>query len=209
MKSSRRHKKSTNKEKPVHIKEISDEEYERMNKHAKIIIENERKVEESPKALMKVKYQPPKKTRSQELKEQKTRQLMLERKQREEKELLEIELRQQKIEKERLRIQPTLRRVKTSMSSMGSLINRDKLKSIEKNYNEWLFLKQQEHDIRQTMLARLTGDFTTFSLEKQLNLSREREKEEAEKMEQEEENKKLQNQEQSKVQPQENAELNH
>ena len=128
-------------------------------------------------------FQNPKTTRAQELKEKRTHELLTERKMKEEKEQLAIELRQQKIQIEQQRIKPTLRRIKSTMSSLNTLTKMDQIKSVEKRYKEWLLLKEQEHALRQTMLAKLSGDYTTFSIEKAMNIYREQERLEAEKEE--------------------------
>ena len=129
------------------------------------------------------KFHNPKTTRAQVLKEKRTQDLLTERKLKEQQEQLEIEIRQEKIRIEQQRIRPTLRRIRSTMSSMNTLTKRDQIKSLEKRYKEWLLLKDQEHNLRQTMLAKLSGDFTTFSIEKALNLVREQERLEAEKEE--------------------------
>ena len=153
------------------------EDYDDLTIHEKIFSKGKQ-----PKPKVN-KFHNPKKTRAQELKERKTQDLLTERKLKEQQQQLEIEIRQEKIRIEQQRIRPTLRRIRSTMSSMNALTKRDQIKSVEKRYKEWLLLKDQEHHLRQTMLAKLSGDFTTFSIEKALNIVREQERLEAEKEE--------------------------
>ena len=188
-----------------HIKRSVDENQEQdVYEYTDDFSVPEKMSSKSPRPKQKAsKFHNPKTTRAQVLKERKTQDLLTERKLKEQKEKLEIEIRQEKIRVEQQRIKPTLKRIRYTMSSMNLLTKKDEIKSIEKRYKEWLLLKDQEHNLKQTMLAKLSGDFTTFSIEKALSHVRELDRLEAEKDE-DQPHSQVQSVAQSQAQSQEN-----
>ena len=151
-------------------------DYDDLSIHEKIFYQKRKEPKTS-------RFHNPKTTRSQVLKEKKTQQMITERKMKEQQEQLQIEIRQEKIRAEQQRIRPTLRRIQSTMSSLSTLTKKDEIRSVEKRYKEWLLLKEQEHSLKQTMLAKLSGDYTTFSIEKAMTIARQQERMEAEQAE--------------------------
>lgn len=167
----------------IRVREIPDDQYQSLNRHfkPKNINEKPKETDLSPSKPQKRKFQAAKSTKSQELKQIATRKKLDNYEMQKKTEELQIQMRQENIEKQKERISSTVRRTKCLYSSMGLLIKRDRIKATERVYNEWLILKDQEHEFRQSLLAKMVGDMTTFSIERELTALQRAEKEAAQK----------------------------
>ncbi|EAX92868.1 hypothetical protein TVAG_321820 [Trichomonas vaginalis G3] len=167
----------------IKIKEISDDQFQRMNKHFSPKKEdNIRKSNENQhQKPQRRKFKPAKSTKAQELKEFATRKKLDNLELQQKTEELQVKLRQENIEREKERISPTIKRSRCLDTNIGLLIRRDRIKSTERVYNEWLVLKRQEIELRQSLLSRIVGDMTTFSIEREMTALQRAEKEAAQK----------------------------